>query len=271
MPKIFYKPPSPPKPKPGPSIITVRQHHPWLCPIVVVLSVVVVTTIGLFLYQKHIKAVQQSRQALIELKLQEQHFNRQQLKNIIQKNANLITQNQELRDKLTTIVQTTQESQNTYTQVLQSLTQLQVENRDLKEELIFYKHLLTSTISSKSSTQVEVTHFTLNYDNENQFYPYKLVLTQWTKEAQLAEGLVQIRLLGKENGKTKLLNMESITDNHIEALEYQLTYFQRISDYLQLPKGFIPESLIIRILPKDQKNMNEIHFRWEELQPKEQS
>jgi hypothetical protein len=64
--------------------------------------------------------------------------------------------------------------------------------------------------------------------------------------------------------------MESITDNHIEALEYQLTYFQRLSDYLQLPKGFIPESLIIRILPKDKTNMNEIHFRWEELQPKEQ-
>ena len=272
MPKIFYRAPSPPKPKPVPSIITVRQHHPWLCPIIIALSVVVVVTIGILLYQKHVKAARQSRQALIERQLQEQHFNRQQFESLVQKNAHLITQNQELRNKLTAIVQTTQESQNTYTEVLQSMTQLQVENRDLKEELMFYKQLLTSTISPKSPTQVEVTHLTLNYDNENKSYPYKLVLTQWTKEAQLAEGLVQIRLLGKENGKTKLLNMESITDNHIEALEYQLAYFQRISDYLQLPKEFIPEFLIIRILPKDQNNWNEIHFRWEELiQPKEQS
>jgi hypothetical protein len=139
MPKIFYRAPSPPKPKPGPSIITVRQHHPWLCPVVVVLSVVVVITFGLLLYQKHVKAVLQSRQALIELKLQEQQTNRLQYESIIQKNANLMAQNQELRDKLTTIVQTTLTSQKTYTEVLQSLTQLQLENRDLKEELIFYK------------------------------------------------------------------------------------------------------------------------------------
>jgi len=271
MPKIFYKAPSPPKKKPGPSIITVRQHHSWLCPVIVVLSVLVVITFGLLLYQKHVKAVQQSRQALIELKLQEQQTNHQQLESIVQKNANVMAQNKELRDKLTTMVQTTQESQKTYTEVLQSLTQLQVENRDLKEEFIFYKQLLTSTISPQSSTQVEVTRFTLNYDNENNHYLYKLILTQWTKEAQVAEGIVQIHLLGKEKGKTKRLNMESITDNHIEALKYQLTYFQRLSGYLQLPKEFIPESLIIRILPKDQKNMNEIHFRWEELQPKEQS
>jgi regulator of replication initiation timing len=270
MPQIFYRPPSPTKPKPVPGIVTIKQHQPWLCPLMVVLAIIIIGILGWILYQNRLQTVWQNKRTFIEQHLQTQEHNRQQLEKVIQKNTSLEVQNKELRQKLTAIVRTTQESQQTYAEVLQSLSQLQEENRDLKEELTFYKFILISPNSSKSTAQAEMTNFSLTYEEETGYYPYKLVLTQRAKKAQVIEGLVQIDLVGQTNNKTERLKMASITDNQIEALDYKFIYFQRIEDYLQIPEDFKPFELIIRILPKNQKNLNEIRLRWEDLQPKEQ-
>lgn len=268
---IFYQEPLPAKPKPVPGIVTIKQHSSWRCPLLVVLTIVVIGMIGLFLSQNSLQTIRQSRQTFIKQHWQEQDENRQQLKRTLQKNANLMAQNKELRAKLTMIVRTTQKGQKTYANVLQTLKQVQKENHDLAEELNFYKHLLTSSKSKLSSMpEIVVTNFMLDYEQKSKHYPYQLVLTQWAKDAKVAQGIVQISLLGLMNGKTKRLNMKSITDNAIEKQNYKVHYFQRLEGYLQIPEAFIPHHLIIRVLPKGRKKANEIRFSFEELQQKEQ-
>ena len=277
---LIYRQPLPSKPKPVPGVMTIRQHRSWVCPMLMVLTIVGGGGIGVFLWQSSIQALRQNRQVAIEQQLQEIQKYREQLKKAFQQNANLTAQNanlstqnanlsaqnKELQDKLTMTVRTTQVDQKTYAQVLQSLSQLQAKNRDLKEELNFYQQLLTSTKASLESQNVSVANFTLNYDKKSERYPYKLVLTQLTKEIKVAEGSIQIHLTGKARGKTKRLKMKQITKNKVNSLKYQLLYFKRIENELKLPKRFTPHQLIIRILPKGQKEAQEVRFKWKDLQ-----
>ena len=244
MPQIFYRAPLPNKPKPTPSIITIKAHRPWLCPVLFVLIVVVIGVGGLFLHNQSVQAIGQNNKTVIEEYWVEQEKTRQQLEQTRKNNARLETQNQELYaefSKLSLIVRTTQADQETYSKVLQSLSQLQKENRDLKEELGFYQHLLNQSQSSKSSMPKGViANVILGIDDKGGQYPYKLVLTQWTKEPTVLEGTVQIDLLGKLNNQTKRLTMKQITPDSINTLTYKLTYFQRIEG--QTSEIFITQS-----------------------------
>jgi regulator of replication initiation timing len=269
MPEIFYRAPLPNKAKPTPSIITVKAHRPWLCPVLLVFCVLVIGVGGLFLHNQSVQAIGQNHHAVIEEHWLEQEKIRQQLEKALQNNASLATQNQELRTKLSMIVRTTQAGQETYSKVLQSLTQLQKENRDVKEELSFYQHLLKVFQSSNSSMpEGVIVNVMLGIDEKNRHYPYKMVLTQWT--ASLVEGRVQIDVLGKLNNRTKRLTMKKITPNSISALPYKLSYFQRFEGDLQLPQQFIPLSLIVRLFSKGQKKAKEIKFKWKDLLKQEQ-
>jgi uncharacterized membrane-anchored protein YhcB (DUF1043 family) len=274
---LFYRHPLPAKPKPVPGVMTIKQHRSWVCPMGVGLTIVVMGTIGLFLWQSSVQAIRKNRQIAIEQQLEELDKSRHQLEKAFQQNASLIAknatltaQNKEIRDQLAELterVRTTQVEQKTYTSVLQSLSQSQEINQDLKEELNFYRRLLTSPKTSSENQAVTVANFTFNnYNKKSGRYPYKLVLTQWTKEFKVAEGIVKINIIGKAHGKTKRLKMNQITKNSVDSLKYELLYFRRIENELKLPKKFTPHHLIIRLLPKGEKKANEVRFKWKALQ-----
>jgi regulator of replication initiation timing len=268
--KIFYRAPPRNKPKPAPSIVTVKPHRPWLCPLLVVLTIVGLGVIGWFFYHHGTQAIVHNTQAIIKYSTQEVEESHLELKKHQQENAHLKVQNEQLRTKLAMMVHTTQKGQETYTQVLQTLNQLQKESRDLEEEVNFYQRLLSLAPQKSSKPEEVVIYFTLKFDDESGHYPYKLILTQWAKEAKVAQGTAQIQVLGQSHGKR--LFIESITENSSDTLKYSVHYFQRIEGEIQLPKEFIPEQLLIRLMPKGQKKpLNEIRFFWEELLKQEQS
>ncbi len=272
--RIQYRYRPPPKPKLKAGVMTIKPYRFWICPLLVVLCFIIIVVGGLFLWERNIQVFRKGRQVAIAQQLEEIDKVRNELEKASQKNttlakqrADLIAKNKGLQEKLATTMRTTQIDQKTYVQVLQSLNKLQEKNSDLKEELVFYQRLLTSP---NLENPVEVSHFTLNYDKKSGHYPYKLVLTQLTKVLKLAEGTIEIQLIGEIRGKTKRLKMKEVTKNSVNSLRYQLLYFQRIENKLMLPKGFKPRIVIIRLLPKDQEYANEVSFKWENLSPKQE-
>jgi len=258
---IFYRPPPPTKPKPVPGVMTIRQHRPW-CPFLAILTIVIIGAGGWFYMQTSLPALGQSQTFTEPVQPGDSH---QQLKKTLQKNRSLMAQNKELRTKMVMVVRAMQESQDTYANVLLSLEQLQEENLNLIEELTFYKRLLISP-KNPSTEKVVVTNLTLNYDRESGNYLYQLVLTQWTKDAKVAQGVIQIYLQGQINGNTKRLGLKSVTENSTHALEYKFNFFQRLEGELKLPAGFIPDIIIVNLLPKGEQKFYENRFEWKELQ-----
>lgn len=269
MPTIFYRSPPPAKPKPGPTVMTVRTHQPWRCSGLLVLVILIIGGGGLFLCQHSLQVLGHSKQAVIEQQVREQEAQRQQLNWVEQNNASLTVQNTELRQKLATLIHTTQTSQETYVQVLQSLTQAQQDVQDLREELQLYKKLFDSKTSIRARNEVSINSFSINHDETSGYYQYRLVLIQPARVAKPVQGQWQIEILGQSNGIDQQLNMNQITlDNHYSQ-SYQVHRFQKLAGYLKFPTDFNPKQVIIRLIPAQPQTATEIHFQWTDLLKKE--
>jgi biopolymer transport protein ExbB/TolQ len=142
MPAIFYQSPPPVKSKPGPSVVVVKPHHRWHCGIMVGLALMIVMGLGIFLCQNSLQILGNQQQVLVKKSILEQESYLQQIKELQLQNKSLSLQNGELRNKLTDVVRTTQRSQSSYVKTLDSLEQALEENREIKEELSYYKKLL---------------------------------------------------------------------------------------------------------------------------------
>ena len=160
MPQIFYQP-STTKPKSGPGVITVKQYRPWLCMVIIVFFVVVAGVVLLLFSENNLQALRQNRRVFIEQYLQEQERHQKEIQTVIEYNNNLIEQNEALQTQLTVVMRTMQTNEETYAKVLQSLSKLQDDHFDLKEELLFYQQLLIFPNPSRSPTPI-VVHFTLD-------------------------------------------------------------------------------------------------------------
>jgi hypothetical protein len=233
------------KSKITPTVMRVKEHNPWLCPLLFISAILGVIILYFTLIDGKGSFIEQEQQA--------------DMQSILQQNASFAKQNAELRSQLAMMVRSTQESQNTYTQVLQSLT-------DLTEEITFYKSILLSSSTQKSANLV-LSKLSFSYDKHNKEYNYELILTRQIATTNI--GTMEINIEGDMNGDRTSLNMQQLTNNTIEHIKYNFMFFKKISSFLQLPEEFTPHYLIVRLTPQEQQ-ANEIRFKWAELQLKEQ-
>ncbi|MCK5720232.1 MAG: hypothetical protein KAH84_09835 [Thiomargarita sp.] len=260
---IFYKHPlARSKPKLVPVVMKIRQHNPWLCPISIVLIIIILTIVALLLWKNSIQALKENRHFIIKQQLVKIDKINQQFQNAQIEKAYLIDQNKKLNKQLTKIIATTQINQKNYAKVLQSLSQSQNKNQDLIEELTFYQRLLTTPKAMLDKKQgIKIASFELNVTEKVNYYTYKLILTQWTKDIKLAEGKIKIYLVGDMQEQIKGLN--KITEKTIQILSYQFIYFQRFIGEFKLPAKFMPKNLTIHLITKQQ--VDKTHFKWKEL------
>ena len=249
--------------------MSVKAHQPWRCMGWLVLVVVVIGGGGLWLCQHSLQVLGHNKQAFIEQQVREQEAQRQQIKMVTQDNTSLTAQNKELREKLATLIHTTQSSQATYVQVLRSLKQAQENTQDLTEELQVYKMLLDSKTTVQIGNEVNINSFSISYDEVSGYYQYRLVLIQPNRAAKPVQGQWQLQIFGQSNGVDQQLNMNQIMLDNRYSQPYQIHRFQKLEGYLQFPNDFKPKQVIIRLIPAQTKTAQEIHFQWIDLFNKE--
>ena len=96
---IFYLPP-PSKVKPGPSVLKIKQHRPWLCPLILVITVVLLGWGGLSLCQKSTRSLDQNLRTLLAQRLKELQEVYQVNAVLEKQNQSLATQNKEFQNKI---------------------------------------------------------------------------------------------------------------------------------------------------------------------------
>ncbi|MDY6993701.1 MAG: DUF6776 family protein [Pseudomonadota bacterium] len=253
---IFYRQPSSSKAKPGPSVLKVKQHHPWLCPLLIASAIGATGWLGIFFCHRNTQSLEHNWRLMLER-------NRQDLEEIHQDNVSLIAQNNELREKLLTLVETTQNDQDHYAKLLHSLEALENESDNLKKAVEFYHTLLT--MPKADSTQIAIQEFIVHHTEQQHHYRFQLILTQRSKKPETQSGQIQLELIGQQANQHKRLAMQAITAEHMTHLKYEVDYFQIIKGQLQLPEQFIPERIIVNILPKGSSSARQATFRWQDL------
>ena len=177
----------------------------------------------------------------------------------------------EIRDALSTEIETLREEKavlkraaqierQAYNELDTTLKALQSEILELKEELAFYRGIVSPRDASRG---LRLQKFTFVENGHSRSFRYKIVLSQVLKNDRVAYGKMQLAFDGLINGQSKVLTLREVTEKRVKELNYKFKYFQNIAGNVEIPEGFIASRIILRIFPRGKKqDMIEKTFDW---------
>ncbi len=148
-------------------------------------------------------------------------------------------------------------------QIKSDLTGLQDEILELKQELAFYRSIVSPDDERRG---LRIQRFTLNKSSVERLWRYKLVLTRALNKGAPARGTVDLTVEGQEAGSavSKQLALSAISVPRIRRLSYNFKYFQNLEGELEIPEGFVPERVVLVLNPGGKGNRTRIQkvFDW---------
>ena len=150
-----------------------------------------------------------------------------------------------LREQKAQLERAAQIERQAYNELDTNLKVLQGEILELKEELAFYRGIVSPKEASRG---LHLQRFSLE-SNGLRSYRYTVVLTQVLKNDGLARGRVKLFIEGQQGNEPKTLDLAALSENSVKELDYRFKYFQNLEGDLVLPKGFKPMRATAQILP----------------------
>ena len=114
-----------------------------------------------------------------------------------------------------------------------------------REELAFYRGIV-SPADNKAGLKIQ--RFDLQAEASAGHFRYQLMLTQVKANEHYVRGVIEINVEGVEDDKKRVLLLPALTTGN-KALKFKFRYFQEFSGQIIIPEGFVPERVIIKVLP----------------------
>lgn len=152
----------------------------------------------------------------------------------------------QLRAEKAVLERASQIEREAYGELDGTLRQLQSEILELKEELAFYRGIVSPRDAARG---LRLQNVKLESNGQPQGYRYKVILTQVLKNDRVAYGRVNFTVEGILNGVSTNLDISELTEKSVKELNYRFTYFQSLEGNIKLPKGFQPIRVRLEILP----------------------
>lgn len=131
-------------------------------------------------------------------------------------------------------------------QVSEKLSQLNDEMLELKEELVFYRSLLSP---AELEPGLQILGIQMIKDGSSNAYNYKIVLTQRHNGNQFATGNVNVQVNGLQSGKETQLDLTEVTASSDNTMSFRFKNFQSIEGKLVLPEDFQPKDVLVSVFP----------------------
>lgn len=165
-----------------------------------------------------------------------------------------------LREDKAVLERAAQIERKAYNELDTTLKVLQAEILEHKEELAFYRGIVSP---KDSSSGLYLQNFFLSQNGDTRSYRYKVVLTQVLKNSRLINGKVKLRFDGLLDGESKILDLKEVTAKKVKDLNYRFKYFQNVKGVVEFPEGFSLLRVNIQILPRGrQRDMIEKTIEW---------
>ena len=183
-----------------------------------------------------------------------------EISNLLAVQAELEKQIEKLREDKALLQRAAQIERKAYNELNTTLKVLQAEVLEHKEELAFYRGIVSP---KDSSSGLYLQNFFLSQNGDTPSYRYKVVLTQVLKNSRLVTGKVNLQFDGLLDGEPKVLELKDVTAKKISALNYRFKYFQNIEGIVEFPKKFSLLRVKVQILPRGRKrDMIEKTIKW---------
>ena len=143
-----------------------------------------------------------------------------------------------------------------------TLSQAQTEVLELKKELAFYKSIVAPE-QGKPSIVIQTIQLKKGVDGD---FDYKIMVSQQGSNERFARGTVDVSIEGKNQGAKQVLALADISDDVKKPMNFGLKYFQNFTGKLELPDGFVAESMRVKLKPKS-KTLEAVDekFPWADL------
>ena len=168
--------------------------------------------------------------------------------------------NTDLRARVAILERAQQVEGKAYEGVDVHLRSLQDEVLALKEEVAFYRGI----VSAGKEKGLKIQTFVVDKENSSGAYRFQLVLTQNLKRVKIISGTVKLNIVDEQNGKPRRLLLSDMSGQQANSLKFEFKFFQRIEGRFTLPDGFKPDRLQIQVVSKGKKPASvEKSFEWQ--------
>lgn len=214
----------------------VRQHKPWKLwlGLLIVLALLVASFLVGQAHQAYeLKGLQLERETLV-IRIAELEARNEKL---LRKNAHLAGSSKIEHDA--------------YQLANQELIRLQQELLAQKEELAFYRGIVSP---NSEAFGVNLQTFEVRRKNSQNQYSYKMILTKSGKSTKRVQGGASVVIRGENGDGISELKMEDLRlENPGKDTKFAFRYFQVFEGDIALPDGFEPFEVEIGIKPSSKK------------------
>lgn len=128
-----------------------------------------------------------------------------------------------------------------------SLANTQTEVADLREQVAFYRGIVSP---EESRSGVRVLEIKARPTAEPQVWALELVLIQSMRQDQRVSGRIEVQIIGSEGGKSRSLPMEQLLLPDASLGRYSFKYFEEFGLRFRLPPGFRPLQVTVTLHPQ---------------------
>lgn len=159
-------------------------------------------------------------------------------------------ENAQLREQMAVLERSSQIEQEAYKQLEGTVNGLQNEILELKEELAFYRGIVSP---GDAQAGLNLQTFELTPTLIERKFHYKLVLTQVLSTGVVAYGNISFSVEGSQEGQPMEYTLAQLSSNDKE-LRFRFKYFQSFEGDVTLPDGFIPSKVNLVVKPRSRKH-----------------
>ncbi len=143
--------------------------------------------------------------------------------------------------------------------LVDALTDREQKAAQTKEELGFYKNIVSDKGIGKG---IEIRSFQVSSGNQATDYTYKLVLSRSGTKKRAVTGRVEIRVQGKKNGTSVMLGWSNIRVGNASSPSFKFQYFQTLEGEIRFPVEFIPENVLVKVSAAGSEQPVQQSYSW---------
>jgi hypothetical protein len=163
-----------------------------------------------------------------------------------------------LNDRVALLARSSEIDETARAQVKGSISELQDEILELREELAFYRGI----VAPDDEGGIRVQSLKLSRGAQDRLWHWRLVLIQSIKQEQRAFGMVELAIHGVRAGTPEMLPLKEVAAAQPAVLQYSFRYFQDFEGDLMLPAGFTPGRVEVEVKPRSGGASVKRSFEW---------
>jgi hypothetical protein len=215
--------------------IIIAQHRPWRRPIIIgsITAAVLLGGWGLYSYTRShtVSDFERAQTERDKLRLEN--------RDLSQKLRAALSENQQLKDQAAYQSRSQEIDGSACAAVKQSLATLQGESAELREQLGFYRGIVSPNLAQAG---LRVFEFKVGPDKQAAAgtYKYDLVLIQAARHDKRLDGDIAVSIEGLRGGSKQTLKLSDLATDSNKNLVFSFKYFQEFSGSFRFPEGFKP-------------------------------